>query len=314
MKSRVVVRSFYEDPYIDFFVDYYMTIGFDNIVILKADNTPYKPPEDYKDKVLVVHVKNEGNDILRKHIRYFLDKTYDWVLNIDMDEFLVIDFDKYKGGINDFLENYPKELVEKKILQDSDQCQQIRFRWLCIHKLDNKDLTFPELLNNYNKYAFNYIKTIGKTNHLNNKNINAHYFFSNKLKNPIIVNNPNAKIKEKEYGLLLDDRVRNILSHNKTFLKNKSENLKNGFILHVHIRSLNNVLMKSLVTQLRNNKKITSISSFNQVLNDFKLSNNNDYNSIYHKFLSHVNIKYYLMNKIQNKHNQVKKFIDENKE
>ena len=42
MKCCVYTRTFYESPYINFFIEHYLKLGFDKIFILKTDNLDIK--------------------------------------------------------------------------------------------------------------------------------------------------------------------------------------------------------------------------------------------------------------------------------
>ena len=48
MKCCVYTRSFAERPYMDFFIEHYIHLGFDKIIILKSDKMEYKYPIEYE--------------------------------------------------------------------------------------------------------------------------------------------------------------------------------------------------------------------------------------------------------------------------
>ena len=47
MKCALYVRCFYESFYLDWFIEYYLNLGFDYIVILKADSIKYVVPKNF---------------------------------------------------------------------------------------------------------------------------------------------------------------------------------------------------------------------------------------------------------------------------
>ena len=74
MKYCVYTRFFFEDNYIESFIEHYLNLGFDYIVILYVINykdkniNKYKLSKKYKDKVLLYKVKNEGNLLVSKYM------------------------------------------------------------------------------------------------------------------------------------------------------------------------------------------------------------------------------------------------------
>jgi len=151
MRTRVVARSFYEDAYLGFFIRYYLDLGFNEVVILKADANIFGGPkvpqyaidnglitqeELDSGRIIIKAVKNTGNDIIKEYYSEFLNPNIDWVLQIDLDEFLVIDTKEYPGGINEYIERTKQRLYDEKRILDPEYLQQIKFRWLCINKMD----------------------------------------------------------------------------------------------------------------------------------------------------------------------------------
>lgn len=341
MKSRVVVRSFYEDAYLDFFITYYLAIGFDEIYILKADmDDEYKLPEyklpsyltdELKKKVSIFKVKNTGNYILHDNYDKFKDDTVDWVLNIDCDEFLILDWCKYSGGINEYLEEYLNKVVNLGLVDNKKQIQQIKYRWLCITKMDNninKNNTIIEYINNYPMEIYKYVKSFGATEHMVSKSdknikngyINCHFYINNPINNELIKSN-NVNINTKKYIWLLDNQYCKINNSNpKTFRKDKQLCL-DGFILHINTRTLTNALTKCLTTQLRTNKKIKNLEEFVLWINNIDINEINKYlinkdiyddkiNIIKSKFNYYLNSKYFFPKKIHKFHASLKQYIN----
>ena len=102
--------------------------GFDKIIILKCFNNDdhYKIPEEYQKYVSIYNVKNLGNSLLPKYDYIVKNSGYDWVLNIDIDEILLLN-PKYKN-INEYTEE--KLSINKNI-------NTFYFRWGMIEKCDN---------------------------------------------------------------------------------------------------------------------------------------------------------------------------------
>jgi len=389
MRSRVVVRAFYEDAYLDFFINYYIKIGFDEIVILKADtdikynldnyDLPINLTENEKCKVKVIHVKNTGNNIIQEYYNEFKTKNVDWVLNIDCDEFLILDWGKYKG-INDYLKKYCNELVTNKLVDNIKDIQQLKYRWFCINKLNNDwsddKNNILGYLQNYPLEVYKYIKSFGSTKHLIDKNkrlnfendnqtdknkrlnfendnqtdknkrlnfendnqtdktniqvdnklINCHFYYIKNIGLDLsnsYVKSKNNNIKNRNYISILNNKYCDINDSNpRTFPKDDTCGL-NGFILHINSRSLTNTLTKCLITELRNNKKITNLPKFKLWLSSINLEDLVKYKLQYNKYKSKIEIiknkfNYFLNNKflftkkINKFHSIFKKYLNEN--
>lgn len=308
MKTRVVTRAFYEDAYLDFFITYYISIGFDEIYILKADTDseyklkPYEVPtwlsEEDKLKVSIISVKNTGNMILREHYDKIKDESVDWVLNVDCDEFLVLDWEKYPNGINQYLELYLQELEDTNVVTDKHKVQQLKYRWICINKMDidwdKHDNTFLGYIKGNDLHAYKYIKSFGSVKHMiekyegrNEKDfVNCHFFF----------NNMNNKYKEGKTVWILDNEIIKNNTSNPRHLRKDGNACLWGFILHINSRTLSNVLTKCLVTELRKNKKLTNTQKFANFINDINkqdFSNENILQNVkktFYTFLNHKGI------------------------
>lgn len=295
MKVQVITRSFFEDAYLDFFIKYYLKLGFDRIVILKADKKDlayiyensggeYKMPdtltEEEKSKVVIKYVENEGNGIYQNpdNFHFFSDTNYDWTLHIDLDEYLIFSMDENKT-VHDYINNVHKVMDKKE-----GSFQAIKFRWLCINKLNNnwkaynasiineefKDLenTDFNLLNmkgyiaTNNLESYRFIKTLYYTKHLvnNPKKMDAHVSITKpEIPKPTYVLDNNIITYNRNRGLLFTK-------------ENSNYNFCNGFILHFNTRSYSNSLTKCLVTQLRENKKIKSLPDFRNFINNLELN------------------------------------------
>lgn len=343
MKVKVISRAFYDDAYLDFFLGYYLGLGFDNITILKADAElfDYQLPdyltEEEKNKITIVPVKNEGNAIVRNNFNHYKDNGYDWVLNIDSDEFLVIDLNKYPNGIKDYITETLERVKEQHDLQP-DELQQIQFRWLCINKMninftdnltvlnqlqyqDEKKYEFTDskiMLSDYilsNKLeVYRYVKSMATPRHMRNEGtaLNCHFFPLKHISN--------AK-KPINHNIMLDNYFVNKNNSDPSSLRKDKKAMNWGFILHLNTRSLANAVTKCLVTQLRANKKISNLDAFKQFINtcqvipleDILDKSNveliNKRKELKTQFMSYLNSKRFFPKKIRAYHNRVQKFI-----
>ena len=252
---KVVARAFYENPYVEFFVKWYIDLGFHNITLLKADiDDPdgiiERLQETYSpEQLTVIPVHNEGNTILKTHYDQYRDTRYSWVLNVDCDEFLVFNRNQWPT-IHDMIESakaYTTTLTEHPL-------QQIAFRWVCINKFDNRPpgSTLQELIDTYPLHGYRYHKCIAAPEHMElSPRINCHFYYTNA-----------------PYTHLVEDKLRRITNNDTNYLPNNNE-LRWGFILHLNTRSLANALTKSLVTELRDNKKIKDMPQFRTLVNGY---------------------------------------------
>lgn len=264
-KYRVVTRVHYESAYIAFFVKWYLAIGFNQVVILKADNIPLPDLEIFSDpaRVLIVQVENTGNNILNDNYKYFRDLEWDWVLNVDCDEFLMFDFNKYPAGINDLITDIECWIPEP------DKLQQIAFRWVCINKLDIKPGgdTLKDIIQQYPTHMYKYHKCLGKPKYMvEEPKINCHFYYTT----PLLVNEagPETKPHYIKYELF-DDKITAIRDNYVGYVNSTGQAFKWGFILHLNSRSLANTLTKSLTTKLRENKRISDMTQFTSFVNSY---------------------------------------------
>jgi hypothetical protein len=347
MKTRVVARAFYEDAYLDFFIKYYLAIGFDEIVILKADTDPkYNLPEyklqddlseDQKLRVKILPVENTGNLILQEHYDVFINehpecrKDIDWVLNIDCDEFLILDWEKYSGGIGNYLDSCLQELVDDGIVDNKEQVQQLKYRWMCITKLDNKFQDQPQTiktyLDNYDMEVYKYIKSFGAVKHLikkeakNDKSrINCHFYLCKSIQDEL-QKSENDNLRSRTNINILDGQYSKFNNSDPRQFRKDGISCSFGFILHINTRSLSNALTKCLVTQLRDNKKIRCLDEFRKWVSAFSLEELElyllepaKYNTlildISNKLSKYLNSKYIFPMKIKRYNEKLKNYLD----
>ena len=344
LKTRVITRAFYEDAYLDFFIKYYTAIGFDNIVILKADADrfpDYKPPTADEliaavgstSRIDIILVVNEGNNILKTHYSYYADKEFDWILNVDADEFLVIDLEKYPGGIKEYIYKITHRLADARTIPSADACQQIKFRWMCINKLNNQwpeQITHELIVNpriglpssapstiaagsaptletiqpkslpgyflTHQLEIYKFVKSMCNTKWANPEpRINAHFF------NPIACRGRNFNV--------LDGDLRGVNDSDPRHYPRNHSMLQDGYILHINTRSLANAITKCLTTQLRDNKKIKDPTRFRQIINSFPASSNG-IQELKREFAEQLNSKSFFPQKIRRFNSLVSRFIN----
>jgi len=224
-KCCVITRAFYEDAYLNFFIEYYIKLGFEHIFICKSDNIVFSQ-NNYKDKVTIFYDNNDipgnkstfngesfkGYGIIANpvddKIPILKNSEYDWVLNVDNDELLYLE----NGNIKDFL--------NKNI---SDDINIIHFRWGMISRKDNFYLGFNETLQVYPIHSNLCFKSMSKIKDL--VSLSHH--------NSLVMNRKAYPIE---------------ISHNNTMEDTYETTTAlnyNNFILHVCCRSINNAFIKT---------------------------------------------------------------------
>ncbi len=122
MKCCVYTRFVNELCYLDNFIEHYLRLGFDKIIVLLHDNDEYILNETLQDYVDIHQVENRGNRLpnLYKHL---IPKDYDWVLHVDSDELLFLK--KSYVSIKDY--------IIKKLFINPD-INVFQFSWLWLHR------------------------------------------------------------------------------------------------------------------------------------------------------------------------------------
>jgi len=141
MRCCVYTRFVYEVPYLESFIDHYLQLGFDKIFILYHDICKFDVPEHLLEEVELVEVQNNGNKLLNEYKHLFQeDDVFDWVLNVDSDEFLLLGPE---------YENI-KEFVATKLDEEDPEINMIQFSWGWMHAFNaSPDFTFPDYVKNY---------------------------------------------------------------------------------------------------------------------------------------------------------------------
>jgi len=242
MQYCVYTRSYYEQPYLDFFIEHYIKLGFNKIVILQSDDIEYNPPEQFSHIVEIHNIKNLGNGSLPKY-DYIVKNRFDWILCVDIDEILLLDqsYQNINHYVETMLDTYPNLTT-------------FYFRWGMIEKYDIiSSFRFCDILKNYNIYSNVHIKTMVRSSHL--KSIHHPHmctvrdiqiYFEGSI---LTENNPCHPVSDISY----QDHV----------------------LVHLHTRSIHNLIIKSMSTCLVN-KNIVSKEGIKKLVNDYRESDLNE--------------------------------------
>ena len=238
MKCCVYTRVFFESPYLDAFIEHYINMGFTKIIMIKVDKITYKCPEKYSEYVNIHERENEGNILLPKYDNFVKNSGYDWCLSVDVDEFLLLD-ERY-SNIQDFIKS--KMDIHKRI-------NMFYFRWGMIEKYDNEQNTnIQYIFNNYKIFANKHIKIMVRIKtlksiikpHACQLHVQPHVYFENQM-----------------------------LHYVTPQLLAISKNSYNEHVLiHIHTRSLNNLMTKTFKTLLTN-KKIKSKEQLKRIIMNY---------------------------------------------
>ena len=323
-KYVVYTRAYYEEPYLDFFIEHYIKLGFDLIIILISESSKYKCPKEFQSYVkLQKFTKNLGDGLLNKY-DYLIKKKkkYSWILDCDVDEFLFLN-----NEYNDI-----KEYVNSKILFEP-KINIFYFRWAMIEKIDNKNIdNFNDLLIKYPLYNHFCIKSMFKSSdyesfenpHTVKLNTDYNIYFEGKTYSNFMRNN----------------------SHNNPHQSFNYDMYKDSVLIHYHSRNLNNTIMKSIFTVFNRKADIeklqnlinhqteinledfinaltgTKKNKINMIIDTMKLSKCNDLSTKYNSHICPLNTnlqplvnmstmkKYNYSYKVINRKSQDKMLID----
>ena len=246
-KCYVITRSFMENCYLDCFIEHYIKLNFTQIIILKSDDFDYIIPNQYYNKVKIYKVLNEGNKIYDNN-KHLYKNLNGWFLFVDVDEFLVLNT-KYNNNIIKFTND---------IINLNKNVNIVFFRWAMIEKYNNNTngINIQNIVKNYYKFKNYHIKSMVKSDVLVNMqsphcphiNIEPLIYFEN---NFITNNSPEHNINNKSY---LD-----------------------CYLLHIHSRSLINIVTKSLNSYENMCKKqISNKNDFIKYINENKFLESKD--------------------------------------
>ena len=246
MKCCLYTRFFNEDPYIDYVIEHYIKLGFCKIIILKTDNVQYQVNSKYASFVDIHYVTNKGDISLKVNENLLRTSQCDWALIADSDELLVLN--KKYSCIQDFI----KEKEEKH-----PQVNGFYFRWAMLDKFDNNTISFSNLVSNYKVHMNEHIKTMVRIEKFVQLK-NSHVSFT------------------KPHNIYLDG---NIIHYKKPLYPKNKYMYSEAYLIHLHTRSISNIIMKSLYTRffskgISNKKNLISlINTFDKDIDPEKLFN-----------------------------------------
>jgi hypothetical protein len=216
----------------------------------------YKCPSEYEQYVSIHQVPNLGDPLIGSYDDLVRDSEYDWILCIDIDEILLLN-KKYKN-----IKNY----IEEKTKINSN-INAFYFRWGIIEKYDIicKN-SLKDIFNDYKIFTNNHIKSMIKRtsvqsiNHPHHSILNSYHIM---FENQILTKNQanNHKIKECTF----EDEI----------------------LIHLHTRSIHNLITKALYTVLPG-KGIKSLSNFKNLINNFDINHSKN---ILNEFIQYVGAK-----------------------
>lgn len=244
MNTVVYTRFVYDSPYIDSFISHYRSLGFAKIIILfhesylkdkkyiglldkesisydisniikkKIHEKKYLDKKYIADDSVIIHpVRNHKNSLPSRFSHIIPDET-DWVLNVDSDEYLLIN-----NKFRDITELITHALEEKPELY----CIEFKWIWVtnCVHS-KNKPLEY--VIQKYGCYEHYMLKTemllniktlqrfskgIKFTAHSAYGNASNKYKYTvNKYYSPCDKRENTLKVNENSLGLLIHIRLR----------------------------------------------------------------------------------------------------------
>jgi hypothetical protein len=179
METVVYSRFVFDSPYLNAFIEHYKNLGFKTIILLfhesylndikykkyvdkdcisneisimmknKIYEKKFLKKEHITDDSIIIHPVNNYKDSLIKKFSKIIPDSADWVLNIDSDEYLLINnkFKSIQDLINEALLNVP-----------SLYC--IEFKWIWITNcIQSKNIPLNSLIKKYHCYEHMKIKT-----------------------------------------------------------------------------------------------------------------------------------------------------------
>ena len=271
MKCCVYSRFVFEYPYLNSFIEHYLNLGFDKIIILYTDIIEYPLADNLKEYVSIHQVENLGNKSPEAY-KDFIPEDIDWVLHVDSDEFLLL-HQKY-----DCIQSF----IQSK-LEINENINIFAFMWSWLHKFDyheNDNISITDIVGKYKKMIGNritnnkyknkqevWIKSMFKLSDLRYLYIHCPF-----LKKPYVIS-----LNNKIIDLDTTDKIKSFVIDDKEEYRFYEDSI----LVHIATRDLHNTIFKSLnihKTQLKK-KKINNEEQFKLELcygnekDDFELLN-----------------------------------------
>ncbi len=265
MKFCVFTRFFNEIIYMDAFIEHYINLGFDKIIILYTDIIEPEIPNKYSDNVLLFNVENDGNKTPELH-KNLIPKYIDWVLHVDSDEFLLL-HKKYKT-IHDYVaEN----------LKYHPHINLFFFIWSWVHKFDEYDLKLNDIFRNYKKM-------VGDRYH--EKRVKNEVWIKSMFKRSefdiLHIHCPSMKNRYNIYcgeymSLDSNEKIKTLTYNSK---EDQVNFFKDAVLIHIATRSMKNAIFKSNnihKTQVKK-KNMANKSGLKKYIRENDMANENVYN------------------------------------
>lgn len=275
MLCCVYTRFVYEVPYIDSFIEHYLRLGFDKIFILYHDIISYDVPEHLLEEVELIKVENNGNKLLNEYKHLFQDENdtethYDWVLNVDADEFLLLDA-KYRSI---------KEYIHAKLCEESE-INIFQFSWGWLHAFNPpSDYTLSDFLNNYKVFVGSkdnntpdiWVKSMSKVDDI--EYMTCHNCVLKRNNEAVIYVNGDVlrKINDETIDEDEDDDDINLLPRSYSY--DEVSTYSEAILIHINTRNMMNAIIKGLnihVTQVKR-KRIKKFKQLKKFVNAFDFS------------------------------------------
>ncbi len=288
MRCCVYTRFVYEIQYLDSFLEHYLQLGFDKIFILFYDIVEYNLPEYLIEYVEIIHVENSGNKLINDYKHLFND-DYEWVLNVDSDEFLALD-KKY---------NCIQDLIQDKLTTVNEDINMFQFSWAWIHAFaPSIDYTLNDILNNYKLFigalsnargSFSpvWVKSMCKIQDIQYLTCHNCILKTDPIiyVNGDIVENDNIDLSTIDS----DDNI-NLLPRNYPYDPTKT--YTETILIHINTRNIMNAITKGFNIHSTQNKKkrVEKFKELKNFVNNYNFNEKCDETTL-HTFASYVGYK-----------------------
>jgi hypothetical protein len=275
MLCCVYTRFVYEVPYIDSFIEHYLRLGFDKIFILYHDIIDYDVPEQLLEEVELIKVENNGNKLLNEYKHLFQDddeNSYDWVLNVDSDEFLLLD-SKYESI---------KQYINAKLCEESE-INIFQFSWGWLHAFNPpSNYTLNDFLNNYKIFVGSkdtsapdiWVKSMSKVKDI--EYMTCHNCVLKRNNEAVIHVNGDVlrKITDENIDEEEDEDDDDINLLPRSYCYDDLNTYTDAILIHINTRNMMNAIIKGLnihVTQVKR-KRIKKFKQLKKFVNGFDFS------------------------------------------
>jgi len=267
----VYVRTFHDAPFLDLWVRWYHMLGF-YIVMLNTGPVVVHPlvKRAYErimqlPRLQIHSVPNAGNDALGEHLHYATSVPgAEWVLMVDMDEFLVLDQPTIHEHVDALQSQY-------------GQLDAVQFRWAMMESVERGCPTKPlgDFVRQSSIKPWSYLKTMTRATAI-------------------------ASVPSPHYPLLHEHLVpqARVLCDGRLFVSqhpmiNRTITwapFSQSALLHLRTRSLIDMLVKATNTRL-NFKTVRSKDTLGSVLNAERVETKQDRARLLKRFVAAVGIK-----------------------